>query len=411
MDNSEDLMPGGVAKKIGVSFDETEKQFNEDEKTLEDIIDEELANESSEEPIKEKPKEVADEPVEIPEAPREEAPKPEPVFSLGEDEPEEISEKETHEIREPVVEDRPIKVYGKKKSRKGLIAFLIILIILISLGFLAYYLLSTGTIKSDLFAGNDAKCETPVETVEKKEKSDVNSSDEKVIEVIGGIRAEIEKNHGVNANLITTYNSTFPMHKINEDGTLFALNKSYGLHYNFNGDEWMELAPKLNEEAVKALTESGFSEYAVGEFDVRYYANDSGIICGPVSGGGSPWWISCANENWISEDEELAVELAEAYKGKQGQPIISISVSKDDISESGKNKDYEAVMAGGSGAAQIFYRKKGGEWTYAYGTQNIPSCSLFDDEMKGALSGWTGASSEGKPLTCVNEETNEEVEV
>lgn len=396
-------MPGGVAKKIDVSFDETEKKFNEDGKTLEDIIDEELASEPKpveEESVEKEPmvEEAAEAPVEIPRA------------SVGNDpEPRLVEEKEEiEEVREPVIEERPIRA-SKKKSGKGLIVFLVILIVLLVAGFAVYYCLSTGVIKNDLFAKNEAKCETekadPAETAKVVEFEE----EQRVIEVVDKIRAEIVANHGENANLITTYNYGFPMHKINEDGTLFRLNKSYGLTYDFNGDEWMELAPKLNEEAVRALTESGFSEYAVGEFDVRYYANDSGIICGPVSSGGSPWWISCANENWISEDEELAVELAEAFKEKQGQPIISISVSKDDISESGKNKDYEAVMAGGSGAAQIFYKKKNSsEWIYAYGAQNVPSCSIFDDEMREALSGWTGASSVEKALTCFNEETGAE---
>lgn len=420
MDNSEDKMPGGVAKKIDVSFDETEKQFNEDEKTLEDIIDEELASEPVEEsePVRNFDEGLSEEtsepePVEIPRAPEKDAPKLDEPVEL-EEEPVKISEKEAEEIREPVVEERPVKVYGKRKSGKGLIIFLVILIILLVAGFAVYYCLSTGVIKSDLFGEKADNCIKPADPVDKKETPNMVSGDEKVVEIVNGIRAEIERNHDKSANLITTYNHTFPLHKINEDGTLFALNKSYGLYYQFNGDEWIEFAPQLNSEATKALTDLGFAEYADGPFETKYYINnDSGIICGPLSPSSNFWSVACANENWISEEnEKLATNLADAYKTKKGEPMKYIAVEKEKISDSGKNKGYEAIMAQGNGAAEIFYKKKTDtKWTYAFGAQDIPSCSLFDEEMREALSGWTGHSSIGKAMTCVNEETGAEEEV
>lgn len=409
-------MPDGDAKKINVSFDETEKEFNETEKTLEDIIDEELANSEREPEFKEEPKE---EPVEI------------PVGIKDEEEAEAPEIEEEPKAFEPTVsrvavetndaagiDERPVRA-SRKKSGKGIIVFLIILIILIAGAFLAYYLLSTQTIKNDFFAGNDTKCETPkADPVDKEAVADLKDEEE-VIKVVDGIRAEIEKNHDKSAALITTFNQTMPMHKINEDGTLFALNKSYGLYYAANGEGWETFVSQLNSETVSALTSLGFTEYTTGLSGLKYYYDEkTNIICGPIDEGISGFWaVSCANESWVSDNEDLAVELAETYKKKQGSSLISIYVNKDNIKDSGKNKDYQAVMAQGGtqsgGAAQIFYKKKtDSEWTYAYAAQATPSCSLFDEEMREALSGWTGHSDNlDQVVTCLNEETGVEEEV
>ena len=64
-----------------------------------------------------------------------------------------------------VVIDEP-----KKKSHKGVIIFLIVLIVLISVGFLFYYLLSTQAIKNDWFPGNEPEKPVQPEPSEKPQK-------------------------------------------------------------------------------------------------------------------------------------------------------------------------------------------------------------------------------------------------
>ena len=385
MDNSEDKMPGGVAKKIDVSFDEAEKKFNEDGKTLEDIIDEELASEPKpveEESVEKEPmvEEAAEEPVEIPRA------------SVGNDpEPRLVEEREEiEEVREPVIEERPIRA-SKKKSGKGLIVFLVILVILLVAGFAVYYCLSTGVIKNDLFAKNEVKCETekadPVETAKV-------SDDEEVKAVIEGLKNSISATHQI-GTIRMTYDSDFPQHKINEDGTLTSLNKSYALVISNYGEDWLTINGQFNATAVEYLKNAGFEDYVMGGFGAQYYKNsESDIICGGFTdmSGTNEWAVSCAKENWASEeDDKLAKDLASAYKTATGNSADYIYASVEDIKSSTFSDEYENISVSLGGGHGVFYRKitadGTGEWIFALGRQDVGPCSEISDEAKEALAG------------------------
>ena len=385
-------MPGGVAKKINVSFDETEKQFNKEEKTLEDIIDEELANEPEavdEEPTEEEPimTEATEESVEIPRA------------SVGDVSEPELAEekKEVEEVREPVVEERPIRA-SKKKSGKGLIVFLIILIILLVAGFAVYYCLSTGVIKNDLFAKNEVECVTkkadPVETTKVVEFEE----EQGVIEVVNGIRDSILSTSIVyDSEFINTYNYNPVFHKINDDGVFTPIEKTFGLYIDSAADLSEEQQAIVNNSVIEKLKTSGFEDYYVtitmaGNF--LYYLNtDSGIICGGTLQFGNPWYFSCANENWASaDDDELSSELMSALKPKTANSEdwtgagYSIWAKKSDIETSSDGK-YQRIMVGIPNAMAVFYRenKDDAEWQFVTAGQAAPACSEFDEEAKEAF--------------------------
>ncbi len=372
-------MPDGDAKKINVSFDETEKEFNETEKTLEDIIDEELANSEREPEFKEEPKE---EPVEI------------PVEIKDEEEAEAPEIEEEPKAFEPTVsrvavetndaagiDERPVRA-SRKKSGKGIIVFLIILIILIAGAFLAYYLLSTQTIKNDFFAGNDTKCETPAGPTEKKETPEVESDDAVVIKTVSGIKDKLmEKNPEMfNNSMVITYNDVIPVYKANDKGLLMPLVKSYGL--------FMPVGDSSGALVIETLAEMGFSEYAVGLLDQKYYINNDGIICGSVNEGDLTLRIGCASENWVSEkDEKLGKKLVEAFEKKEGSYPQLVSGKSDNIKQSIDSK-YDSIIAGIDGAPAFFYRKSGDtNWIYITSTQDRPDCAKFDEDARAAFKG------------------------
>ena len=388
------------AKKIDVSFDEAEKEFNETERTLEDIIDEELANSEREPEFKEEPKE---EPVEIPVEVKDEKEAEVPEI---EEEPKAfeptVSRVAVETNDAAGIDERPVRA-SRKKSGKGVIVFLIILIILIAGGFLAYYLLSTQTIKNDFFAGNETKCETP--KVDPVDKVVDNSKDEKdIIDILEKVKERSER-----AGLIMTYSSlTSPAYKLfGDDGeTVSTIEKNFGL-YSPRVENYEEESKHLNESAVNVLLELGFEkkfEWGMVTYSV-YSSKDGQILCSVPNNNDPEWNMSCAYRNWQNEDDEsLEKELVSAYKKKEENELLFLDASVEEIKESvdGVSK-YQTIMANTYSSGMLFYRKdSNSDWVYVTPVQEAPSCSVFDDEAKEAFKG---------KAVCINEETGENVEL
>lgn len=181
---------GSVPRKIDVNFSKAEEEFNSSEKTLEDIIDEELAfNESAEPVIEEKVDNFKKPPIEFEVN--------EPVFVADESEnlhdlalnlteepdenvsegnaPEEVLETSakilTMEEETPVSDKKVSKKPAKKKSGKGLIGFLLGVIFATVVLFALFCMMSMQIIPNDFFPGKVIEPEEPKEPVAQEEVS------------------------------------------------------------------------------------------------------------------------------------------------------------------------------------------------------------------------------------------------
>ena len=175
-------------RKIDVNFSKAEEEFNAPEKTLEDIIDEELAfNENAEPVIEEKVDNFKKPPIEFE--------VDEPVFvadgtesvqdltlnlneELGENAPEEVSETTAKILtmeEEPLVSGKKVsKKSTKKKSGRGLIGFLVGVIFATVILFGLFYCMYAQIIPNDFFPGKVTEPEKPEEPVSQKVDSELD---------------------------------------------------------------------------------------------------------------------------------------------------------------------------------------------------------------------------------------------
>lgn len=166
---------GSAPRKIDVNFSKAEQEFNAPEKTLEDIIDEELAfNENAEPIIEEKVDNFKKPPIEFEvDEPVFTADETEPVQDLtlnldeepSENAPEEISEMTakilTMEEESSVPDKKVSKKSAKKKGGKGLIGFLVGVIFTTVILFGLFYCMYTQIIPNDFFPGKTVQPEEP----------------------------------------------------------------------------------------------------------------------------------------------------------------------------------------------------------------------------------------------------------
>lgn len=167
-----------VPRKINVNFSKTEEEFNSPEKTLEDIIDEELAFDGDSEPvIEEKVDDFKRKPIDF--QVNESAIESNKYGDSGQeltldldmshDDIEETPEPDAKilTMEEDVSENRKETKNGqtkpKKKSGKGLIGFLLGVIFATVILFALFYMMSMQIIPNSFFPGKTVEPEKPVE--------------------------------------------------------------------------------------------------------------------------------------------------------------------------------------------------------------------------------------------------------
>lgn len=208
-------------------------------------------------------------------------------------------------------------------------------------------------------------------------------------------------------NELTTFGTSFgrfQLEKTYDSYVTYEFEKNYATNLNgayglvFDVDNNTNYSTTLASSGIidKVMNSHGlkkisFDDPAVFGGGVIYYADDNGYICN-YSSQSSPVHISCANSNWLTEEEKtFAKSLMDAMKKSddyENDEMLYASATQDDITKTADGK-YERVTASVAGAAALFYRNTdGGEWKYFVSTQQVLNCNDFNtDEIKAAFAG------------------------
>lgn len=274
---------------------------------------------------------------------------------------------------------------GARKSRKPLIAILVLLLTIV-LGGIAYAVFSLGSSDGDSSGSQNNAVQRQQDAIS---PDNLAEKLKKYTEEVGAAFPQYTNvdmhasGEGRSVALFSEYIDGFVGLSSEKDGWSGTISRSS------EGSDDDSTDNIVHEYLLQLFKDDGFSDYD-GELYSNEWRSDelsavlesSGVVCEVSMSGGGQLLLACAE---LADLPELAKKLKPFYdayiSANENLDRHSIIISTRIIERVDRYQEYEtatgSVAVNGYGASTSFYRHNQGEWQYGYSGHDAPACSSF----------------------------------